>query len=261
MLVLAAVGHAASGAVPRMSLRATGHSVRVGSAWTYTLRVTTAKGAPLAAVATVGVVGGKATTKRFTGTLRKTITWPAAGSFVFRAVVRAGGISRALTYPVTVSVPPPPPGPPPGTQSSPVPLGQTAGLSDSSGGSWRLVVGTVTPDAGAQVLAASDLNQPPDAGRQYFMILVTLTRTGDGISNLGALGLRVLGTSGTTYVVETDGCGQLPEPDLYFDSRGKVFATGETAAGNICFSVQSTDAASLVLLNDAGSGQSWLALR
>ena len=89
LLVSAAAGHAASGASARVSLRATGHTVRVGSAWTYTLRATTAKGAPLAAVATVGAVGGKATTKRFTGTLRKTITWAAAGSFVFRAVVRA----------------------------------------------------------------------------------------------------------------------------------------------------------------------------
>ena len=244
-----------------MSLWATGHAVRVGVAWTYTLRATNAKGAPLPAVATVGAVGGKASTRRFTGTLRRTITWPIAGSFVFRAVVRAGGVSRTLTYPVRVTVPPPPPAPPTGTQSSPVPLGQTASLADSSGSAWRLVVGTVTPDAGAQVLAASDLNQPPDAGRQYFMIFVTLTHTGDGISNLGALGLRAAGTSGTTYAPETDGCGQLPEPDLYFDNRGKVVASGESVAGNICFSVQSSDASSLVLLNDAGSGQSWLALR
>ena len=142
-----------------------------------------------------------------------------------------------------------------------MPLGRTASIADSFGGAWRLVVGTVTPDAGAQVLAASDLNQPPDAGRQFFMIFVTLTHTGTGISNLGALGLRVFGASRTTYAPETDGCGQLPEPDLYYDNRGKVFASGETVAGNICFSVQSTDAASLVLLNDAGSGQSWLALR
>ena len=36
----------------------------------------------------------------------------------------------------------------------------------------------------------------------------------------------------------------------------RMLATGETVAGNICFAV-----ASAVLLSDAGSVQSWLALR
>ena len=264
LLTAAAAGQAASQAGAKVSLRASGHAVRVGASWTYTVRATTAKGSPLAAVATVGVVGGKSTTSKFKGTLRKTIQWPTAGSFVFRAVVKAGGTSRTLTYAVTVSSPPPPPpppGPPTGTQGSPVPLGQTAALTDSSGSSWRAVVGTVTPDAGAQVLGASDLNQPADPGKQYFMIFVTLTHSGDGLAGLGSLGLRALGASGTTYAPETDGCGQLPEPDLYFDNRGKVLAAGETVAGNFCFAVASADAASLVLLNDAGAGQSWLALR
>ena len=204
------------------------------------MRATTAKGAPVAAVATVGVVGGKSTTSKFKGTLRKTITWPTAGSFVFRAVVKAGGASRTLTYVVTVSPPPPPPppvGPPTGTRGSPVPLSQTASLADSSGSVWRAVVGTVTHDAVRRCLAQAISYQPADPGKQYFMIFVKLTHTGDGLSGLGSLGLRALGGSGTTYTPETDGCGQLPEPDLYFDNRGKVLATGETVAGNICFAV------------------------
>lgn len=215
LLAAAAAGQAASQVGAKASLRASGHAVRVGAPWAYTVRATTAKGASLAAVATVGVVGSKSTTSKFKGTLRKTITWPTAGSFVFRAVVRAGGASRTLTYAVTVSPPPPPPpppGPPTGTQGSPVPLGQTASLADSSGSAWRAVVGTVTPDAGAQVLGASDLNQPADQGTQYFMIFVTLTHTGDGFSGPGSLALRAFGASGTTYTPETDGCDQLPEP-------------------------------------------------
>ena len=118
-----------------------------------------------------------------------------------------------------------------------MPLGQTASLADSSGSAWRAVVGTVTPDAGAQVLGASDLNQPADPGKQYFMIFVTLTHSGDGLAGLGSLGLCAPGGSGTTCAPEADGCGQLPEPDLYFDNRGKVLATGEAVAGNICFAV------------------------
>ena len=173
-------GQASSTAGLRVSLVSTGHSVRAGAPWTYTIRAKNSAGKPIAAVATVGARGGKQSVRRFVGTTRRTITWPNAGLYLFRATVRAGSLSRTLSYRVTVTAPPSA-GPSTGTQQSPVPLGRVGTLTDSTGATWRMAVGIVTPNATQQVLAASPSNQPPASGRQFFMLYITLTYAGGGL--------------------------------------------------------------------------------
>jgi hypothetical protein len=146
--------------------------------------------------------------------------------------------------PIQPEPPAPAPAPRPGsTRENPIPLGQTAAIS----GGWQMRVLSSIPDATAQVLAENQFNDPPAAGRQFFIARVEATYTGPGSSTFSAgFRLSAVGPSGFVHrTFDEDGCGVIPD-DFPFNA---VF-TGGVLTGNVCWSVSATDAAGLVILDD-----------
>ena len=142
------------------------------------------------------------------------------------------------------SAPNPTPRPPlPGTtRANPIPLGSEVALGDG----WRLKVLSSTPDATAAVLDENQFNDPPKAGEQFFMARVSATFTGAGSGRFeGSYRLRAVGAAAVSYSEFENSCGEIPD-EL---TESEVF-TGGTITGNVCWSIRSTDAASLVLYDD-----------
>ena len=126
-----------------------------------------------------------------------------------------------------------------GTRTNPIPLGKEVALGDG----WRMKVDSATPDATAQVLDASPFNDPPAAGRQFFMVHVTVTYTGQGSDSFeGSFRLRAVGAAALGYSGFENSCGDIPG-EL---SENEAF-TGGTISGNACWEIRSSDIASLVL--------------
>lgn len=133
--------------------------------------------------------------------------------------------------------------PAPGTRDNPMPFGASAALGDG----WTLRVVEVIPNATDAVLAENQFNEPPEQGKQFFIVRVAMTFTGTGSDDVSAgLRLRLVGDSAVAYTTYNDSCGVVPDrlPDT------EVF-TGGTVEGNLCWSVKSSDVGSLVLFDDA----------
>ncbi|MCY4085962.1 MAG: hypothetical protein OXG37_03525 [Actinomycetia bacterium] len=94
-------------------------------------------------------------------------------------------------------------------------------------------------------MAENQFNDPPEAGRQFFIANITATYTGPGSDSFWDARLEAVGPSAVAYTSFRDSCGVIPDD---FD-LSTVF-TGGTVTGNICWSVRATDAASLVMFDD-----------
>ena len=118
-------------------------------------------------------------------------------------------------------------------------------------GGWYLKVNRVTRNANAAVHAANEFNDPPKAGRQFFMIDVTFvnrSKKKDTILSLGQL--SAVGHTNVAYDY-SDYCGVLPHE---LDDTKTVFPRGRLT-GNICFSVRKKDVRSLELYYTASSAK------
>ena len=114
-------------------------------------------------------------------------------------------------------------------------------------------VNSVTPDATQQVLDANEFNDPPAPGDQFFMVSITATYTGSGSADAGDVidELDAVGASNVSYTQGLENnCGVLPDPDFLLAYSGVNVFTGGSVTGNICWSVQSSDAASLEMYNN-----------
>lgn len=133
-----------------------------------------------------------------------------------------------------------------GTRGDPHPRGRMIALRESEG--WRLRVDGSIPNATSLVMAENQFNDRPAAGRQFFIIKLTVRYTGRGSSSLfeGAT-FKALARSNVAYDYEDD-CGVIPAE---IDDFKKVY-TGGTLRGNVCFSVKKTDVRSLLLLVEPG---------
>jgi hypothetical protein len=145
-----------------------------------------------------------------------------------------------------------------GTRERPYAMHKLAVLPESKG--WSLRVNKVTPNATAFVRAANTFNKPPAAGRQFFMINVTMTYRGNGRSTAFQAG-QLNATAGSHAYSFKDTCGVVPsELDEY-----KKIPASASVTGNVCFSVRKADAASLLLeyepLFSATNRQLFFALR
>ena len=128
------------------------------------------------------------------------------------------------------------------SRENPVPAGETVRVGD-----WDMKVLSATPDATAAVLAENEFNDPPAAGRQFYIIEVAATYQGQA-SEAMAVGLTVsaVGDSAVAYLSFDDTCGVIPGELNQF---GEVFPGG-TQAGNLCWQVATDDLDSLVLIVD-----------
>jgi hypothetical protein len=133
-----------------------------------------------------------------------------------------------------------------GSRSHPYPIHSFAAIPDSHG--WKVRLNGSVPNATAAVLEENQFNDRPAAGRQFFMINVTVAYTGKGSSTaLGDLTFSALGRSNVAYDTSDD-CGVVPKE---LDEFKKVFSGG-SLTGNLCFSVKRSDVSSLLLLVDPG---------
>jgi hypothetical protein len=142
-----------------------------------------------------------------------------------------------------------------GSRHDPIPLGHSASI----GAGWLVKVDKVTPNADRLFR-----KNPPPAGAQNYLILVTLTYRGGGKDDAGQIVnfiLRAVGAHGASYDTTSDGCGiadssmsrygdaripgvDWPAPSL--ERAGYLFS-GRSVRGNLCFQIARNDAKSLVL--------------
>jgi hypothetical protein len=125
-----------------------------------------------------------------------------------------------------------------GTREHPIPVGQRAQLGDD----WQVMVIAVTPDATDQVMQESSFNEPPAPGHQFFIVTLRVTYTGDDSDDFSTWNLGAVGQTAIGYNAFDDDCGTIPD-EL---SNREIFPGG-TIEGNLCWSIASEDANSLVL--------------
>ena len=123
---------------------------------------------------------------------------------------------------------------------SPIQLGAVV-----QAGSWRLRVSAITPDGTDEVMEENEFNDPPPEGNQFFIASLEATYTGTESSTFWVdMTLKSVGDSNVAYEGFDAYCGVIPDN---IDDSGETFPGG-TVTGNVCWSIQSTDAASLVMI-------------
>jgi hypothetical protein len=157
-----------------------------------------------------------------------------------------------------------PPAAPPsfaGSRGNPIPLGTRAPVA---AGRWTIRIDSAEPDATQKILDAEPFDDPPPAGRQFFLVHVTAVFNGPGTAVawedlLGAL--TAVGPAQIAYSQTDSGnCGTVPNDVADVE---QVFP-GATVAGNVCWSVDAADAQGLLVFwLDAATQQPsvWFALR
>jgi hypothetical protein len=129
-----------------------------------------------------------------------------------------------------------------GTREAPVAPGDTVRVGD-----WDVTVLSATSDATAAVLAENEFNEPPADGHQFYVVELSVTYQGNE-SEAPFVGLTItsVGDSAVAYDAFEAYCGVIPSE---LDTFSEVFPGG-TQTGNLCWSVRSSDADSLVLIVD-----------
>jgi hypothetical protein len=128
------------------------------------------------------------------------------------------------------------------TRSNPIPLGQIGRVGD-----WAITVTNVYPDAWSMIQAANMFNDPPAAGKQFFMIAVAATYTGAGSAHLDSgYSMRAVGSLNVGYTTFDNSCGVLPDPNLKSDDPD-AFSGGTVSGNAACWEIVSSDASSLVM--------------
>jgi hypothetical protein len=148
-----------------------------------------------------------------------------------------------------------------GSRGRPYPLG-TAG--SVAGGRWTIRIDAAEPDATQKILDAEPLDDPPPAGRQFFLVHVTAVFNGPGPTVAWEDLLSALGAVGPAQIAYTQtdagNCGTVPD-DL--QDVAEVFP-GAAVTGNVCWSVRTSDAPGLLVYWLDGATQqpsAWFALR
>ena len=138
------------------------------------------------------------------------------------------------------------PEPPPlGARGNPVPLGQVVELLEGDVPHWAIVVSAANPDAYEELLPIHYDNDPPEPGNQFFMVRIELKYLGpDSAKFSDGYHLQAVGQSA---VVLRLGCNS-SHPDWF--KPGTELFTGGAIEGWLCWTIPTTDAASLQLLVD-----------
>ena len=142
----------------------------------------------------------------------------------------------------------------PGSLEEPIAINTAADVSEQ----WKVKVLSTVPDATSKLRESRPDATPPE-GRQFFLATVELTYLGGGVASPQySLTFSALDGAGTFYTGSAD-CGALPEPVPAAD-----VVTGTTSKGDVCWVVPNDQAASLVMVAEAGllrSGRMHFALR
>lgn len=119
-----------------------------------------------------------------------------------------------------------------GSRENPYAVGDSFTLGD-----WDLVVNSVTLDGTDNVMAENEFNDPPGDGRQFVLVNMDATYSGDESGMFWIdFSYSVVGAGGNTFGSGMDDwCGSIPE-DL---TNANEQFPGSTESGNICMSVPS----------------------
>jgi DNA-binding SARP family transcriptional activator len=138
------------------------------------------------------------------------------------------------------------------SRGKPIPIGKTAGI----GQGFLARVNSVTPDF--QTWMSPQPGAP--AGAEYFVANVTMTYTG-GDSAPVIVPSQVMGKHNAPYTTGRNPCPDWPNRPLL---PGQTLYSGQSATGNICWTIASNDESSLELYFGMGSvnypGTTWFAL-
>lgn len=117
-----------------------------------------------------------------------------------------------------------------GTRQNPLEPGVAFAVDD-----WTVELAPTDTDAEDIVLAENQFNDPPADGRQFVMVEVTVTYTGDDSGNPWLdLKFDFYGSGGNTFGTGSDDyCGVIPDS---LNDHGEMFPDA-TASGNVCISV------------------------
>jgi hypothetical protein len=131
---------------------------------------------------------------------------------------------------------------PAATRERPVPLGTAVDLPEG----WQFTVLSATPNATDLVRAHNRFNPLPQPGHQFFLVRVSVKRTGAAAASFPAgVQLRLVGSANVAYKTFEHPCGTIPEAL----SSTELFPGG-TITGNLCWQVPSAEAGSLVLYHE-----------
>jgi hypothetical protein len=136
------------------------------------------------------------------------------------------------------------------TRTNPVPVGRAAETGDG----YRLRVNAVTMNA--------SLTPAAPAGAEYVVANMTVTYTdGGSSSDMSAIAngvINVIGNHNASYDADVAGCpADGPPPQL--DAAGTLYS-GQSATGNVCWTIAANDASSLELYYDGQTYKTWFAL-
>lgn len=143
-------------------------------------------------------------------------------------------------------------GAPGSTREIPVPLATAAQQANG----WKVTILSVTPNANATIAATNSFNKAPASGNQFFMARISATRTATTNDRYGPYELYAVGGSNVSYTSFSNSCGVIPDPV----SSNEVFPGG-TVTGNVCWSINSADAGSLVAWDNGTTTRVYFALR
>jgi hypothetical protein len=128
------------------------------------------------------------------------------------------------------------------TRAAPLAIGEV-GLFQG----YEISVVSVTPNANQIVAQENQFNDPPGAGRQFFMARVSLTNTTSEVQHPNPL--LVFGSVGDlayTYLPFRESCGVYPDELIGV----RKLASGASIEFNVCWNIDSRDQDSLVMYPD-----------
>lgn len=137
------------------------------------------------------------------------------------------------------------------SRDDPAPIGTTLEI-----GGWELTVTDVNLDAADFLASQDDFIDPPEAGEVYVLISLSATYSGNGeddsTSFFFSFSHGAVGDSSVAYDPFQDACTFFDLPNGFDDSR-EVFEGG-TIEGDICYSVDESDADSLLFFVEESFG-------
>lgn len=131
-----------------------------------------------------------------------------------------------------------------GSRGAPFPIGSTVRYQDT----WEVTVIEVSPDGTDAILARTEINNPPVDGQQYVIVTLRVTNLGPETDSFRIEELRTTGTSTIAYTQLDDDCGLVPEA-----LKARDVLPGESAVGNVCWSIRVEDLDALVLYSSGSA--------
>lgn len=103
--------------------------------------------------------------------------------------------------------------------------------------------------------AENQFNEAPAPGNQFYMVRVAVTYVGASSGSPSSLTFRSLGVSGVAFDQYQNSCGVLPDRL----PSNEAFPGG-AVEGNVCWSIRSSDVASLTMLVADSDAATYFAL-